>query len=56
MLAYSDLGRIGILQDGNDPVHHYFIDGRRLDILPCVTQYPHMERLLTAHMEPSDQH
>jgi hypothetical protein len=48
ILAYSDLGNIGVFQDGTDPIHHQIIAGRRLDILPCVTQYSGMERLFAA--------
>jgi hypothetical protein len=38
-----DIGCIGILQDGDAPVHESVVDGRCLDILPCVTIYPGME-------------
>lgn len=44
-LVVNDLGSVGVLQNGQEPVHNRVIDGVCLDILPCVTLYPSMELL-----------
>lgn len=44
-LVVHDLGSVGVLQDGQNPVHNRVIDGICLDFLPCVTLYPGMEPL-----------
>jgi hypothetical protein len=45
LLVANDIGSVGIIQDGNTPVHNKQIDGMSLEILPCVTMYPGMEPL-----------
>ncbi len=37
------IGSLGLLQDGEDPVHNRTIDGMSLENLPCVTLYPGVE-------------
>jgi hypothetical protein len=43
LLVWNDVGSVGLIQDGNAPVHNKKIDGKSLEILPCVTIYPGME-------------
>lgn len=43
----ANIGTVGILQSGLDPVHDRSIDGRDLSVLPCVTYYSGMDRLLS---------
>jgi hypothetical protein len=45
LLVANDVGSVGVLQDGTDPVHDRTIDGTSLEVLPCVTLYPGMESL-----------
>ena len=45
LAVQCNVGTLGILQNGSDPVHQFTLDGRTLSVLPCVTLYPGMERL-----------
>ena len=44
-LVTNDIGSIGILQNADAPVHESIINGFSLDVLPCVTLHPGMDRL-----------
>ncbi len=48
LIVANDIGSVGVLQDGNDPVHNNRVDGICLEILPCVTLYPSMEAIFPA--------
>lgn len=41
----AGVGSVGIVQSATDLVHQMIIDGEHLEILPCVTLYPGMEKL-----------
>jgi hypothetical protein len=41
----AGVGSVGIVQSATDLVHQMIIDGEPLEILPCVTLYPGMEKL-----------
>ena len=45
LLTNSNIGRVGILQNADDPVHELDVDGKSLAVLPCVTVHPGMESL-----------
>lgn len=47
-MARSDLGVIGIIQNGRNPVHNEIVDALSLEVLPCVTLHPGMERIIGA--------
>ena len=53
-LAYAGLASVGILQNGENPIHEACIDGRELQVLPCVTQYPGMEAMFQSRREVQD--
>lgn len=44
-LLFNDVSAVGILQSADDHVHELVVDGRSLELLPCVTLHPGMETL-----------
>jgi hypothetical protein len=44
-LLSNDVSAVGILQSADDHVHELVVDGRSLEVLPCVTLHPGMETL-----------